>query len=109
MSKTIIPANDRVLVADSPRTTTIDGIELPENVRQQEMVFGTVIYVGPLMVQGTKPKDIVCYGPYAGKTVVIEGIELRLLREGQIEGYVREVEGNGGLVESSDAGAASGN
>lgn len=107
--KVIVPANDRVLVADSPRTTTIDGIELPENVKQQEMVYGTVISVGPLMVQDTKPKDLVCYGPFAGKTIVIEGIELRLLREGQIEGYILEVEGNGRFVESSDAGTASGN
>ena len=30
------------------------------------------------------------YGPYAGKTVVLEGVEFRLLREGQIEGYIRK-------------------
>ncbi len=90
MSKNYIePATDQVLVVDSPRETTLDGIELPGNVRQQEMCFGTVVFVGP-QAAATKPEDTVCYGPYAGKNVVIDGIEFRLLREGQIEAYVRK-------------------
>jgi len=89
MSKNFIePANDHLLVVDSPRETTLDGITLPDNVRQQEMVFGTVVFVGPL-ANATKPEDIACYGPYAGKTVVLDGVEFRLIREGQIEAYVR--------------------
>lgn len=91
MAKTILePANDYVLVADSPREITIDGISLPDNVKQQEMVFGTVIFVGPES-KHTKPEDRICYGPYAGKSVVLDGLEFRLLREGQIEAYVRTV------------------
>jgi co-chaperonin GroES (HSP10) len=91
MSKQILePANDRVLVADVHQETTLDGIALPDNVRQQEMVIGTVIFVGPKVSSATKPKDIVYYGPYAGKTVAFGGMEFRLLLEGQIEGYLRE-------------------
>ena len=82
------PANDHLLVVDSVRETTIDGITMPENQRQQEMVFGTVVFVGPKATE-TKQEDRVCYGPYAGKTVVLDGFEFRLLREGQIEAYVR--------------------
>lgn len=92
MSKTILePAGDHVIVADNRRETTIDGISMPDNMRQQEMVFGLVVNPGPEAVH-TKAEDLVCYGPYAGKTIVIEGVELRLLREGQIEGYLRRVD-----------------
>lgn len=89
MAKTLEPAADLVLVKDSPRETMLDGIALPDNIRQQEMVFGVVVFIGPDAVR-TEPEDLICYGPYAGKTVVIEGVEFRLLREGQIEGYLRE-------------------
>lgn len=83
------PANSHLLIRDDPREVTIEGITLPDNVRQQEMVFGTVVAVG-LKVWDTKPGDHVCYGPYAGKGVILGGLELRLMLEGQIEGYVRE-------------------
>lgn len=92
MSKFLQPANDMVLVSDLSRETTIDGIILPDNIRQQEMVFGTVVAKGAATSTNTQERDVICYGPYAGKTVVIEGIEFRLLREGQIEAYVRERE-----------------
>lgn len=92
MSKTVLePAGDLVLVVDNPRETTLEGISLPDNIKQQEMVFGTVVAVGPDAAIRTKKEDLICYGPYAGKTVVIEGIEFRLLREGQIEGYLRKI------------------
>lgn len=91
MSETFLePAGDHLLVVDSPRETTIDGISMPDNMRQQEMVFGTVIFVGPAAALCTKAEDRVCYGPYAGKTVVIDGIEFRIIRQGQIEGYLRK-------------------
>lgn len=83
------PANDHVLVADNPRETVIDGISMPDSVKQQEMIFGTVVAVGPLAT-ATEAGNRVCYGPYAGKTVILQGHELRLLREGQIESYIRE-------------------
>lgn len=84
------PANNHILVVDMARETTIDGISLPDNVRQQEMVTGTVVFVGPLVSPATRPKDIVSYGPYAGKTIVVGGTEFRLLLEGQIELYLRD-------------------
>lgn len=83
------PATDHVLVIDSPRETTIDGISMPDNMRQQEMVFGTVVFVGRLATE-TKVEDRVGYGPYAGKGVVFNGVEFRLLRQGQIELYLRK-------------------
>jgi co-chaperonin GroES (HSP10) len=90
MSKNYIePATDHVLVIDAPHDTTIDGISLPDNVKQQEMVFGTVVCAGP-NAHKTKPRDNVGYGPYAGKNVVMEGLEYRLIREGQIEFYIRK-------------------
>jgi len=91
MPKSVLePASDHVLVVDKDRTQTIDGITLPDNVRQQEMVFGVVVSVGP-ECKYAKPEEIVCYGPYAGKNVALDGIEFRILKEGQIEAWVRAV------------------
>jgi co-chaperonin GroES (HSP10) len=85
----IEPATDHVIVAELPRTTVIDGIEMPDNEKQQEMVFGSVVYVGP-DAHRTHESDTVCYGPFAGKHVIIDGMQFRLMREGQIEMYLRK-------------------
>lgn len=90
MSKTFLePAGDHCLVVDMPQETVIEGITMPDNERQKEMVFGTVVFAGPLALK-THSEDRICYGPYAGKTVVLEGIEFRIIKEGQIEAYVRK-------------------
>jgi co-chaperonin GroES (HSP10) len=91
MSKNFLePAGSNILVVDNPHVDTIiDGIIQPDNVRQQEMVFGTVVFVGP-DAKRTQVENVICYGPYAGKTVAFEGIEFRLLSEGQIELYLRK-------------------
>lgn len=92
MSKSVLePATDHLFVIDGLRETTIDGISLPDNIRQQEMICGTVVFVGP-QATCTKVQDLVLYGPYAGKTVVFNGIEFRLICEGQIESYIRKTE-----------------
>lgn len=83
------PASDYVLVVDTPQENVIGDIQLPDNQRQQEMCFGTVVAAGPLAT-ATKPEDQICYGPYAGKGVIMTGLEFRLLREGQIEAYIRK-------------------
>jgi len=87
--KIVEPAADHVLLIDVPRETTIDGISLPENEKQQEMLFGRVIFSGPLALN-TAPHDLVMYGPYAGKHAIIDGVQFRIMREGQIEAYLRE-------------------
>ena len=92
MSKHFIePATDHVIVVDAPHETIIDGIYQPDNVKQQEMVTGTVVFVGP-DAHRTKPEDMVLYGPYAGKNIVMNGTEFRILCEGQIEAYVRKTQ-----------------
>ena len=85
------PAGDHLLVVDTTfEKTTIDGIEMPDNERQKEMVSGTVVFVGPDVTKCTGVQDIVLYGPYAGKHVVFNGTVFRILREGQIELYIRK-------------------
>jgi chaperonin GroES len=84
------PAGDHILVADIARETTIDGIVLPDNMREQEMIFGLVIFTGPAVSPATKVQDRVLYGPYAGKNIVVDGVQFRIVREGQIEGYIRQ-------------------
>lgn len=84
------PAGDHILVLDSLSAATIGGIQMPDNVKEQEMVAGRVIFIGPKVDQGyTHVQDQVFYGPYAGKTIIVDGVQFRLIREGQIEGYVR--------------------
>jgi chaperonin GroES len=87
----IEPATDQVIVAELPRETVIDGITLPDNEKQQEMVAGNVVFIGP-DARRTKPSDHVLYGPYAGKHIVIDGMQFRILREGQIEAYIRKTQ-----------------
>jgi len=79
------PMGDYLLVADVHQENTLGEISLPDNQRQQEMCFGFVVAVGPNCVI-LKPEDQVCYGPYAGKNIILAGTEFRLVREGQIEG-----------------------
>jgi co-chaperonin GroES (HSP10) len=99
MAKTWLePAGDQVLVIDQIEGVAIGGIELPDNVREKDMVFGVVIAVGPDAQERTKEKDIVAYGPYAGKPVVLHGVQYRLMKNGAIEGYIRTVQGGEGLV-----------
>jgi co-chaperonin GroES (HSP10) len=83
------PATDHVLVAELPRETVIDGILMPDNEKQQEMVYGTVVLAGP-DTRHTAAGNTIAYGPYAGKHIVVNGMQFRLLREGQIEGYLRK-------------------
>jgi co-chaperonin GroES (HSP10) len=85
----IEPATDHVIVAESLQETVIDGITVPDNARQKEMLTGTAIFVGP-DAHRTAAHDIVLYGPYAGKNIYIDGMEFRLLREGMIEAYIRK-------------------
>jgi co-chaperonin GroES (HSP10) len=107
MASRLEPANDYVMVVDSDRTTIIGDISLPDNVKQLEMFFGVVVAIGPHVTKNTNLEDRVCYGPYAGKTVVVGGFEFRILKEAQIEGYVREGKtGNERPVGSDAAGEA---
>jgi co-chaperonin GroES (HSP10) len=93
MSKTFIePATDHVIIAEMPDETIIDGITLPDNVKQQEMNPGLVVFVGPQVSEYTKPEDIVLFGPYAGKHIIVNGQQFRLLKEGQIEAYLRKTQ-----------------
>jgi co-chaperonin GroES (HSP10) len=90
MSKTFVePAGDAVLVVDIPQDSNIDGIMLPDNVRQLDMLVGLVIAVGPDAKHLTKPEDKVFYGPYAGKLVSVDGTQFRTIKQAHIELYLR--------------------
>jgi len=90
MDNTFIePAGDAVLVVDIPQNSSIDGIEMPDNVRQLDMLCGLVISVGPNAQHLTKPQDRVFYGPYAGKLVSVDGTQFRTIKQAHIELYLR--------------------
>jgi co-chaperonin GroES (HSP10) len=93
MVKTIMePAGDQVIVLEVPRANTLDGFVLPDNEREQEMHYGRVIFVGPQCSKFTQPQDSVAFGPYAGKHLLFDGVQFRIMKEGQIEVYFRNVE-----------------
>lgn len=104
--KTVLePSRGMVLIADRlDQKTEISGVELPDNVRSREMVWGYVISVGA-DCPDTEPQQLVAYGPYAGKTVVLNGVELRLMKEGQIEARTKVID-NDDPTESTGADAA---
>ena len=87
---TLNPATDHVIIKEGLQELVVDGISMPDNVKQREMLMGMVIFTGPEVSRATHVNDIVLYGPWAGKNIIIDGIEFRLLREGQIEAYIRK-------------------
>jgi co-chaperonin GroES (HSP10) len=92
MDKSVLePAGDHVIILDVAHENTIDGIVLPDNEKQQEMQYGRVIFVGPACSQYTHVQDTVAFGPYAGKHILFEGVQFRIMKEGQIETYIRRV------------------
>jgi co-chaperonin GroES (HSP10) len=89
--KKLFPTGDHVLVLDSTESTVLDGIQLPENQRQKDMVFGTVVGRGKKVEDpAIQERATVCYGPYAGIFVIVEGVQFRLMHEGQVMGYIEE-------------------
>lgn len=104
------PAGDHLLVIDSVVDTSIDGISLPDNIKQQEMVYGTVIAVGPKCNKEiTHAQDTVCYGPFAGKKVVLNSTEFRSICEEHIEAYIRRKKTSNGTEAEIIAGTTEGN
>src|SRR5258708_34669429 len=91
MSKEFVPFGTYVLCHDMEQTATIDGIDLPDNVREKEMVFGVVIAPGG-KCEYAKKGNVVAYGPYAGKMIQISGVEFRIVPEGAIEGVIQDAE-----------------
>ena len=94
--KKLVPEGDNVLVIDSDESTVLDGIELPSNAREKEMLFGTVVAVGPgaraALTAGGRVAEgtVVCYGPYAGINIILNGVQFRLMRAGQVAGHIEE-------------------
>jgi len=81
------PFADYIIVLDMERKMTIDGIELPENMKQQDMVFGRVISTG-IGCLHIHADETIAYGPYAGKIIAFDGVPLRIMREGMAEARI---------------------
>jgi chaperonin GroES len=88
----IRPLDDRVVVEPlEAEEKTAGGILLPDTAKQKPQ-RGRVVAVGPgkLLDNGERaalavsPRDEVIYGRYAGSDIVVEGKEIKILRESDI-------------------------
>jgi chaperonin GroES len=90
------PLDDRVVVKPKEaEEKTAGGIVLPDTAKEKPLM-GKVVSVGPgkqldngeRAEMGVKKNDQVLYGKYSGSDVEIDGVEYKILREGEILGIV---------------------
>lgn len=87
------PLHDRVLVMRSkPRERTDGGLIIPPSA-QEKMCEGEVLAVGTGKPNGearpeVKPGDVVLFSKYAGTEVTLDGQELLIIREDDIQGVL---------------------
>jgi chaperonin GroES len=99
VGKTFEPLYSQILVLEIDTEQSIDGIVLPETSKE-DTKFGTAVKIGEGYVQPdgtTRPLririgDIVAYGMYAGIPIQIEGVQFKLMLEGELLGRLKEKE-----------------
>ncbi len=88
----IRPLDDRVVVEPmEAEEVTAGGIVLPDNAKEKPQ-RGTVLAVGPgkQLDSGERGElsvavgDEVIYGKYSGTDIEVDGLEVKILREGEI-------------------------
>lgn len=88
MSIKLIPTNDRLLVKEIEFESKIEGIYLPDSMRE-DCKMGLVIGIGDS--KQMKEGDKILFGFYAGIDVHILGEEVKLLKEIEVIAMLREV------------------
>ncbi|MBM3321458.1 MAG: co-chaperone GroES [Candidatus Eisenbacteria bacterium] len=91
----IRPLGDRVVVRRLEKEEKAGGIIIPDTAKERP-VEGEIVAVGPgarneagrVVPLDVKPGDRVVFGKYAGMDVTIDGVELLVLREGDILGKI---------------------
>lgn len=92
------PLEDRVVVKpQEAEAVTAGGIVLPESAKEKPLM-GKVVAAGEgkLLDSGKRGKmsvkkgDVVLYGKYGGSEVEIDGVEYKILREGELLGIVQK-------------------
>ena len=84
----IKPLSDRVVVEPAAaETKTAGGIYIPDTAKEKPQK-GTVLAVGPGKVDEpttVKVGDVVLYGKYSGTELNVEGKDLLIMRESDIQ------------------------
>ena len=80
------PLSDHVLILEITEERTVEGVLLPD-IAREDMKWGKVISAGPIAAEVEKG-NVVAFGPHAGMRIQIEGVELLLMRLGEIKGVV---------------------
>ena len=91
------PLEDNVVIRPlESEGKTPGGIVLPDTAKEKstkgEVVAvgkGKVLASGKLVEPGVKPGDKVIYGKYAGSDVKVEGVEYKIITEGEILAIVQ--------------------
>lgn len=85
MAVKFMPCGDRILISVRDQERILEGVLLPDSSKE-DMQAGVVMAVGSS--QELHEGDMVFFGPWAGKSIQIEGIPFRVMREGEIDGRV---------------------
>lgn len=85
MAAKFMPCGDRILISVRDQERILEGVLLPDSSKE-DMQAGVVMAVGSS--QELHEGDMVFFGPWAGKSIQIEGIPFRVMREGEIDGRV---------------------
>jgi chaperonin GroES len=78
------PGQDRVVISVMEQERVIDGVELP-NIVKEDMRVGKVVSVGP-KVEQWKVGDIVMFGPHAGIPISLQGVPFLAMKEIEVFG-----------------------
>ncbi len=89
------PLYDQVLVIDVSTEQSLDGVLLPETSKE-DVLFSKVVSVGEgyIQIDGSlrplrvKSGDLIARGMYSGIPMRLEGVEFRLLKEGECLGAI---------------------
>jgi len=85
--KAFTPWQDRLLVKDLPKPKETEGGIIIADTVAMEGTLAEVISVGDAVTMGT-PGEIVLYPTNAGWALQVDGQDMRVIRQEQIEGTV---------------------
>jgi chaperonin GroES len=85
VATTVRPLNDRLLVQELPRDMiTPGGIYIPESSEMNTTTLrGRVVAIGP-RVTDVAVDAVVLIGKYAGTSIKVDGVDMRMIRESEI-------------------------
>ena len=94
-----IPLEDRILIDPiETEATTAGGIIIAQTDTNSAPITGTIVAVGPgryqngtLIPMSLLPGQMVTWSKFAGSHIIVDGIEMLIMRESDINGVIGDV------------------